>query len=108
MTQPNILRTLSTLLLLAVIAVACAPAATPQPTPDMDAALTQAVATIQAGGTQTAEYVPPTETPAPEPTIAPTATRDPNRTPPALPEGFTTSLLNPLDTPHTYIQDTCQ
>jgi hypothetical protein len=74
----------------------------------MDAALTQAVATIQAGGTQTAEYVPPTETPTPEPTIAPTATRDPNRTPPALPEGFTTSRLNPLDTPKTYIQDTCQ
>lgn len=108
MTQPNLLRTLFTLLLLTVIAAACSPAAAPQPTPDMSAALTQVVATIQAGGTQTAEYVPSTETTAPEPTVAPTATRDPNRTPPALPEAFTTTLLNPLDTPHTYIQDKCQ
>lgn len=29
-------------------------------------------------------------------------------TPPALPANFQTTLLNPLDTPHTYIQDTCQ
>jgi hypothetical protein len=108
MTHTNPLRILSTLILLTVVAAACAPAATPQPTPDMDAAMTQVVATLQAGGTQTAEYVPPTETPAPEPTVAAAATPDPNRTPPALPDGFTTSLLNPLDTPHTYIQDTCQ
>jgi peptidoglycan/xylan/chitin deacetylase (PgdA/CDA1 family) len=108
MTHTNHLRILSTLILLTVIAAACAPAATPQPTPDMNAALTQVVATLQAGGTQTAEYVPPIETSTPAPTVAPTSTRDPNRTPPALPVGFTTSLLNPLDTPHTYIQDTCQ
>jgi peptidoglycan/xylan/chitin deacetylase (PgdA/CDA1 family) len=108
MTHTNHLRILSTLILLTVIAAACAPAATPQPTPDMDAALTQVVATLQAGGTQTAEYIPPIETSTPAPTVAPTSTRDPNRTPPALPVGFTTSLLNPLDTPHTYIQDTCQ
>jgi hypothetical protein len=108
MTHTNPLRILSTLILLSIIATACAPAATPQPTPDMDAALTQAVATIQAGGTQTAEYVPPTEAPAPEPTVAPTATPDPNRTPPALPTVYTSSQLNPLDAPHTYIQDSCQ
>jgi hypothetical protein len=30
------------------------------------------------------------------------------RTPPALPGTFWTELLNPLDPPHTYIQDTCQ
>ena len=30
------------------------------------------------------------------------------RTPPALPATFVASQLNPLDTPHTYIQDTCQ
>jgi len=109
MTQPtNPLRILSAMILLAVIAAACAPTATPQPTPDMNAALTQVVATLQAGGTQTAEYVPPTETPAPEPTVVPTATRDPNRTPPALPAEFTTALLNPLDTPHTYVQDKCE
>ena len=38
--------------------------------------------------------------------IKPTA--DPNRQPPALPEPFTTDLLNPLDTPHTYEEDTCR
>jgi hypothetical protein len=82
---------------------ACAPAATPQATPDMNAALTQVVATIQAGETQTAKVTPtiiPTETPIPAPTSV--------RTPPVLPEEFTTSLLNPLDTPHAYIKDTCQ
>jgi hypothetical protein len=99
-----LLQILSTLLLSAIIAAGCAPAATPQPTPDMNAALTQVVATLQAGGTQTAQAIPPTaaptETPIPEPTAV--------RTPPALPPGFTTSLLNPLDTPHPYVQDTCQ
>ncbi|MCC7118578.1 MAG: hypothetical protein IT310_08650 [Anaerolineales bacterium] len=29
-------------------------------------------------------------------------------TPPALPENFQTDLLNPLDRPHAYLQDTCQ
>jgi hypothetical protein len=74
----------------------------------MNAALTQVVATLQAGATQTAEYIPPTETPAPEPIVAPTATRDLSRTPPALPAEFTSSLLNPLDTPHVYVQDKCE
>jgi peptidoglycan/xylan/chitin deacetylase (PgdA/CDA1 family) len=32
----------------------------------------------------------------------------PTRTPPALTGLYQTSLLNPLDTPHTYIKDTCQ
>jgi len=41
-------------------------------------------------------------------TLTPTLTPTPIRTPPALPAPFQTSLLNPLDTPHTYIQDTCQ
>ena len=99
-----LLQILSTLLLLAVFAAGCAPAATPQPTPDLNAALTQVVSTLQAGGTQTAQAVPPTaaptETPSPEPTAV--------RTPPALPAGFSSTLLNPLDTPHTYVQDTCQ
>jgi len=79
---------------------ACAPAAAPQPTPDMNAALTQAVATIVAGATQTALFLPPTATLTPAPTAV--------RTPPALPGAFVSSLLNPLDTPHTYIQDGCQ
>jgi hypothetical protein len=70
----------------------------------MNAAFTQVVATLLAGGTQTVEYMPPkaisTETPVPVPTAV--------RTPPALPDGFTTSFLNPLDTAHPYIKDTCQ
>jgi hypothetical protein len=46
----------------------------------------------------------PTDTPEPTATFTATAVR----TPPDLPETFTTTLLNPLDTPHTYIQNTCQ
>ena len=91
-----------TLSLLTAFLVSCAPAATPAPTADINAASTQAMATLSAAITQTAQ-VPtavPTETPTPTPTIP--------RTPPALPAGFTTSLLNPLDTPHAYITDTCQ
>lgn len=38
--------------------------------------------------------------------ILPTA--DPNRQPPALPAVFQTDLLNSLDTPHTYEEDTCK
>lgn len=34
-------------------------------------------------------------------------TADPNRTPPELPAVFQTELLNKLDTPHTYVEDTC-
>ena len=48
-----------------------------------------------------------TPTPLPTETPLPTATMPP-RTPPALPPAFTTSVLNPLDTPHTYVADTCQ
>lgn len=50
-----------------------------------------------------------TETPVPlETAVLPTGTPDPNRTPPALPATFTTDLLNPKDTPHTYVEDICQ
>jgi peptidoglycan/xylan/chitin deacetylase (PgdA/CDA1 family) len=42
----------------------------------------------------------PTDTPTPTPTAI--------RTPPALPGLFQTSLLDPLDPPHTYVSDTCQ
>ena len=41
-------------------------------------------------------------------TTTPSATLDPNRTPPALPAIFQTDLLNPRDYPHTYIKDTCE
>jgi peptidoglycan/xylan/chitin deacetylase (PgdA/CDA1 family) len=79
---------------------ACLPAATPQPTPDMQATISQAVVTLMAASTQVAPTLSPTATLTPAPTAV--------RTPPALPGGFTTSLLNPLDTPHTYISDNCQ
>ena len=87
---------------------ACAPAATPQPTPDINAALTQVVATIQAGGTQTAQAIPATPAASATPMPQPTATLANGGTPPALPAVFSTKLLNPLDTPHTYISDACQ
>ncbi len=46
-----------------------------------------------------------TATPVSEATaIPPTAIL----TPPVLPSTFQTTILNPLDTPHTYIQDECQ
>ena len=37
-----------------------------------------------------------------------TSTPSPTRTLPALPGLYQTALLNPLDTPHTYIQEACQ
>ncbi len=53
------------------------------------------------------------ETPAPvaaeeTETPIPTATKDPNRTPPQLPANFQSDLLNKRDIPHTYISDTCE
>ena len=83
--------------LLAIILTACQPAAAP--TPDMSAALTQAIQTAFAQLQPTATPVP-TETPIPPPTAV--------RTPPALPSTFVASQLNPLDAPHPYIQDSCQ
>ena len=65
----------------------------------MNAALTQAFETALAG-------LQPTVTPLPSETPVPAATAV--RTPPALPSTFVASQLNPLDTPHTYIEDTCQ
>lgn len=87
--------------LLAVILTACAPSPA-SPTPDMDVVMTQAIQTAMAGMITPTPL--PTETPVPS---IPTATMAP-RTPPALPPTFTTNVLNPLDTPHTYEADTCQ
>ncbi len=81
-------------ILIALLLAACQPA--PVATPDISAALTQAFQTALA---QLATPVP-TETPLPSPTAV--------RTPPALPGIFQTSLLDPLDTPRTYIPDACQ
>ena len=58
--------------------------------------------------TAMAQISNPTETPVPISTETPIPTATIPRTPPALPPPFTTSALNPSDTPHTYIQDSCQ
>ena len=50
----------------------------------------------------------PSSTPSPFPTETSVPTATAIRTPPALPAGFLSAELNPLDTPHTYIPDTCQ
>jgi hypothetical protein len=84
--------------LFAIILAACSPRVS-APTPDMSAALTQAMGTALANLQPTASPVP-SETPVPPPTVV--------RTPPALPATFVAGQLNPLDTPHTYIQDSCQ
>ena len=89
---------LSILILAAVILAACQPGAS---SVDVNAQITVAVQTALASiqQTKTASAVP-TETPLPSPTAL--------RTPPALPAAFKTNSLNPLDTPHSYIQDSCQ
>jgi hypothetical protein len=92
----NIHRLLLATSLLVVILASCQPA---PPTANMNAALTQAFQTAFAQLQPTATPVP-SETPIPSPTVI--------RTPPALPATFVTSQLNPMDKPHTYVQDTCQ
>jgi len=87
----------SLFLLFCIILTACQPA--PAPTPDMSAALTQAFETAVAA-------LQPTATSQPSETSVPPATAI--RTPPALPSTFIASQLNPFDTPHTYLEDTCQ
>lgn len=103
--KPNFIRVKYFLILILSVALlaACSPSAAPQPTADMNAALTQAVATILAGSTQTVQAIP--ATPAPTATLTPLPTAV--RTPPALPAPYVSAQLNPLDTPHTYIQDSC-
>ncbi|NJC97420.1 MAG: hypothetical protein FIB03_13975, partial [Anaerolineae bacterium] len=87
-------RLFPTLILIAVILSACAPSAA-SPTVDVNALSTQAYETAFAAIQPTATLAP-TDTPIPEPTAI--------RTPPALPATFIASQLNPLDTPHTYVQ----
>ena len=91
-------RFILTLSLILALLTSCAP--TPaSPTVDINAISTQAYQTALASIQPTATHLP-TETPIPEPTAV--------RTPPALPAGFVTGRLNPLDAPHTYVQDICQ
>jgi len=84
--------------LLIVLSASCAPSPS-SPTIDVDAISTQAYQTVAAALQPTVTLIP-TETPVPIATAV--------RTPPALPDNFTTNRLNALDKPHTYIQDTCQ
>jgi Polysaccharide deacetylase len=72
------------------------------PTVDSNAIMTQVVQTAMVLIQQTKAV----STPIPTKTSIPTPTLP--QTPPALPSVFTTSSLNPLDTPHTYINNECQ
>lgn len=94
-----------TLLLLAVILTACATDAPPAPTIDANAAMTQAFATVNAAMTATAQASAPE---APTETPPPSATPTRSGPPPELPPVYRSGALNPLDTPHTYISDSCQ
>ena len=91
---------LSVLILVTTLLGACQPAA---PTADQNAIMTQAVQTAFAALQQAHVTATPiaTNLPTSTPTLA-------LLTPPALPPTFIASSLNPLDTPHTYISDTCQ
>jgi hypothetical protein len=99
MIRSNPVRAAQSLVLLAALLGGCAPAT---PTVDIQAQMTQAVQTAFAAirQTQTAIVHPPTETPVAAPT--------PIQTPPDLAPIFTTNLLDPSATPHTYIQDSCE
>ncbi|MFH1906211.1 MAG: hypothetical protein ABIL11_02335, partial [Chloroflexota bacterium] len=95
-------RFLATFGLCAVVLAACSPTSpTAQPANQATTQLPNYL-TTQPPNSPTSQPPkhPTTQPPNPTPTIP--------RTPPVLPAGFTTSLLNPLDTPHTYITDTCQ
>jgi Polysaccharide deacetylase len=98
-TNMNFHLSTSLLFLLSILLTSCQPTPSPGATPDMSVVLTQAFETAVAALQPTATP-PPTETPVPPPTAV--------RTPPALPATFVASQLNPLDTPHTYMEDTCQ
>jgi len=91
-------RFILTFSLLAILLAACQPAPA-SPTPDLSLAYTQAFETAFASFQPTATPIP-TDTPIPPPTAV--------RTPPALPSIFVANQLNPFDTPHTYVEDTCQ
>lgn len=86
------------LYLLTMLLTACQPVPA-SPSIDIDALSTQAFETAIAA-------FQPTGTPIATGTSVPAPTSI--RTPPALPPVFVASQLSALDTPHTYIQDTCQ
>ena len=83
--------------LLAIILTSCAPAPV---TVDQAIAVTQAFETALAQINRPTATAVITETPVPTPIVP--------RTPPALPATYVSNILNPLDTPHTYVKDACQ
>jgi hypothetical protein len=86
-------------MLILVLLASCSPRTAPS---DANAQMTAAVQTALASMLGTQEV----STPAPAATAIPSATAV--RTPPVLPSTYTTSALNPQDSPHTYIQDACE
>ena len=84
---------------LALVTAACGGGAS---TTDVSAQYTQAVQTAIAALVETQTGLTPaaTYTAVATPTVL--------RTPPALPPVFSSAILNPQDTPHTYIEDSCQ
>jgi len=99
-------RICSIILILFFVVSACT--SVPENTPDLNATA------IFENALQTVEYElrEPTitqtvivESPTPEPTY--TSTPEINRTPPALPQVFTSEYLNPMDVPRSYIEDIC-
>jgi len=84
-------RFLATLGLFAVILASCSPIAA-SPTLSLPPA----------------PLLPSPTAPAPTETSTPTPTPTAVRTPTALPGVYQSPYLNPLDTPHTYLTDTCQ
>lgn len=80
------------LLLCTLLLAACARGQNETRTTPTDQVLISPTATFSPSPTFTATIVP-------SPTISPT--------PPVLPPVFQTNRLNPLDTPHTYLTDTC-
>ncbi|MBT4311879.1 MAG: polysaccharide deacetylase family protein [Anaerolineae bacterium] len=91
--------------LLVVLLTGCGSSTNLTPTPADPAQIAaEALATIQAEYTQTAEAIPPTDSPTETPIPSPTAIR----TPPALSEIYQSPVLHSLDIPRTYIDDTCE
>ena len=98
----NIIRQGNVSLFLGVFLVSCSSLITPIPY-NPDTAITQAVGTVNAQLTQTALGIGATDSTSKTSTPEATAIR----TPPTLPPIYQSPLLNPLDIPHTYLEDTC-
>jgi peptidoglycan/xylan/chitin deacetylase (PgdA/CDA1 family) len=99
---PRLLRAALTAVLASTVFLsACSPATSAAPTPDF------ALTAFFESALLTATHAVPAATSTPEP---PTPTPVPTipETPPDLPPVYTSSLLNPNDIPHFYIEDTCQ